>query len=122
MEVREMREKMRSNQPIDENIFDLKHSQGGIADIEFIVQFGVLAFASQNRKLLAYTDNVRLLEELQNQGFISVEVANTLMQAYCTFRDRSHREVLQGRKAQINAQEYADLRAKIKQIWHEIME
>jgi glutamate-ammonia-ligase adenylyltransferase len=122
IEVREMREKMRSNQPIDENIFDLKHSQGGIADIEFIVQFGVLAFASQNRKLLAYTDNVRLLEELQNQGFISLEVANTLMQAYCAFRDRSHREVLQGRKAQINAQEYADLRAKVKQIWHEIME
>ncbi len=121
-EVREMREKMRNNQPIDENIFDLKHSQGGIADIEFIVQFGVLAFASQNHKLLAYTDNVRLLEALQNQGFISVSVTNTLMQAYCTFRDRSHREVLQGRKAQINAQEYVDLRAKVKQIWHELME
>ncbi len=122
LEVREMREKMRSNQSEEKNIFDLKQSQGGIADIEFIVQFGVLAFASQNHKLLAYTDNVRLLDELQKQGFVSEHVANTLKQAYCTFRDRSHREVLQGRKAQVNAQEYGDLREKVKQIWHQVME
>ncbi len=121
-EVYEMREKMRSNQSISNEIFDLKQSEGGIADIEFIVQFGVLALASKNPKLLAYTDNVHLLEELAKQGFISEQASSILKEAYCTFRDRGHREILQGRKAQVEAHKYCGLREKVKRIWHEVME
>ena len=87
-EVREMREKMRDALATKEsNKFDLKQSKGGIADIEFIVQFGVLARAAKNEALTTYTDNVRLLEGLQEDGFMSKTEAETLKAAYCTYRD-----------------------------------
>ena len=121
-EVREMREKMRSNQSNLKNVFDLKQSKGGIADIEFIVQFGVLALASENQILVTYTDNARLLVGLQEQGFISEATADLLKTAYYAFRDRGHREVLQGNQAVVGTQEYSDMRTKIEQIWHELMD
>ncbi|MCK9637417.1 MAG: bifunctional [glutamate--ammonia ligase]-adenylyl-L-tyrosine phosphorylase/[glutamate--ammonia-ligase] adenylyltransferase [Methylobacter tundripaludum] len=121
-EVREMREKMREALATkDKDKFDLKQSKGGIADIEFIVQFGVLDQAALNVVLTTYTDNVRLLEGLQQQGFISKADQETLKNAYCTYRDFGHKQVLQGDKAVIAEAEVAKMSAQVEQIWHEYM-
>lgn len=122
-EVREMREKMRDNLDINEaGLFHLKQSKGGIADIEFIVQFGILAKASQDQELVTYTDNVRLLDGLQKMGFFSEEIAETMKSAYCTYRDRGHRETLQGHQAIVPEAEFDETRSRIEQIWHDYME
>jgi glutamate-ammonia-ligase adenylyltransferase len=122
-EVREMREKMRvALATKDKGKFDLKQSKGGIADIEFIVQFGVLDQAAKNVALTTYTDNVRLLEGLQQQGFISKADEEMLKNAYCTYRDFGHKQVLQGDKAVIAEAEVAKMSAQVEQIWHEYME
>ncbi len=122
-EVREMREKMRETLSTkDKDKFDLKQSKGGIADIEFIVQFGVLDQAALNVALTTYTDNVRLLEGLQQQGFMSKADAETLKNAYCTYRDFGHKQVLQGDKAVIDEAEVAEMSAEVERIWHEYME
>jgi glutamate-ammonia-ligase adenylyltransferase len=123
MEVREMREKMREAQDSkDKHQFDLKQSKGGIADIEFIVQFGVLGQAAKHVSLTTYTDNVRLLDDLQRQGFISKDHAEGLKVAYCTYRDLGHKRVLQGDKAVIAETEVAKISAQVERIWHEYME
>jgi [glutamine synthetase] adenylyltransferase / [glutamine synthetase]-adenylyl-L-tyrosine phosphorylase len=122
-EVREMREKMRNALVNKESSkFDLKQSKGGIADIEFIVQFGVLARAEKNEALTIYTDNVRLLEGLQEDGFMSKTVAETLKAAYCTYRDYGHKLVLQGECAVINQEEVVQLSKQVEQFWHDFME
>ena len=122
-EVREMREKMRGALATKElNKFDLKQSKGGIADIEFIVQFGVLAQAAKNEALTTYTDNVRLLEGLQEDGFMSQAEAEILKAAYCTYRDTGHKLVLQGGRAVINEAEVLELSKQVEQIWHKYME
>ncbi|MDO9423689.1 MAG: bifunctional [glutamate--ammonia ligase]-adenylyl-L-tyrosine phosphorylase/[glutamate--ammonia-ligase] adenylyltransferase [Methylobacter sp.] len=121
-EVREMREKMREASAANKDQFDLKQSKGGIADIEFIVQFGVLDRAARNVALTTYTDNVRLLEGLQQQGFMSQADAETLKNAYCTYRDFGHKQVLQGDKAVIAEAEVAKISAQVEQIWHKYME
>ncbi|MDP3876142.1 MAG: bifunctional [glutamate--ammonia ligase]-adenylyl-L-tyrosine phosphorylase/[glutamate--ammonia-ligase] adenylyltransferase [Methylobacter sp.] len=122
-EVREMREKMREALATTaKDTFDLKQSKGGIADIEFIVQFGVLDQASLNPALTTYTDNVRLLEGLQAQGFISAADALTLKTAYCSYRDFGHKQVLQGDKAVIAESEVAKISAEVERIWREYME
>jgi len=121
-EVREMREKMRGaldTQKPDQ--FDLKHSKGGIADIEFMVQLGVLAQAAKNPTLTTYTDNVRLLEGLQEAGFISKVQAEMLKDAYCTFRDIGHKQVLQGEKAFINPVEVVALSQQVEKIWQDLL-
>jgi glutamate-ammonia-ligase adenylyltransferase len=122
-EVREMREKMRDALATKEsNKFDLKQSKGGIADIEFIVQFGVLARAAKNEALSIYTDNVRLLEGLQEDGFMTKTEAESLKAAYCTYRDYGHKQVLQGERAVINEAEVVELSKQVEQIWHDFME
>ncbi len=122
-EVREMREKMRENlAPKDDEVFDLKQSKGGIADIEFIVQFGVLAHTSENEALATFTDNIRLLEGLAEYGFVSAETAELLKKAYCSYRDYGHRQVLQGKQAMAGGGEFAALRIKVEKIWQELME
>ena len=118
-----MREKMRNALATKEsNKFDLKQSKGGIADIEFIVQFGVLAQAAKNAALTTYTDNVRLLEGLQEAGFMSKAVAQTLKTAYCTYRDTGHKLVLQGERAVVNEAEVVEMSKQVEQIWHDFME
>src|SRR5208283_582470 len=42
--------------------FDIKQDAGGIADIEFLVQYWVLAAAGSHPDLLTHTDNIRQLE------------------------------------------------------------
>ncbi|MDD5266023.1 MAG: bifunctional [glutamate--ammonia ligase]-adenylyl-L-tyrosine phosphorylase/[glutamate--ammonia-ligase] adenylyltransferase [Methylococcales bacterium] len=122
-QVREMREKMRDALATKEsNKFDLKQSKGGIADIEFIVQFGVLARAAKNEALTTYTDNVRLLEGLQEDGFMSKTDAETLKAAYCTYRDYGHKLVLQGERVVIDEAEVVEISRQVEQIWRDLME
>jgi glutamate-ammonia-ligase adenylyltransferase len=122
IEVREMREKMRTALATKEsNKFDLKQSKGGITDIEFMVQFGILANAFYHPALTTYTDNVRLLEGLQAHGIIKQHTADTLKAAYCAYRDIGHKQVLQGDTAVIDEAEVADLRTQVEQIWQTII-
>ena len=121
-EVREMREKMRTNLANKEpDVFDLKQSAGGIADIEFIVQYGVLAESQHHPQLSHYTDNVRLLAGLQEQGFIQAEDAELLKQAYCTYRDFGHHQVLQDNPALADASQFTELRSEVERIWQTFM-
>jgi glutamate-ammonia-ligase adenylyltransferase len=106
----------------ESNKFDLKQSKGGIADIEFIVQFGILARAAKNEALTTYTDNVRLLEGLQEDGFMSKTEAEILKAAYCTYRDTGHKLVLQGERAVIDEDEVVEMSEQVEQIWQDFME
>lgn len=121
-EVREMREKMRTSLACKEpDVFDLKQSAGGIADIEFIVQYGILAESQHHPDLSDYTDNVRLLAGLQQQGFIQAADAELLKQAYCAYRDFGHHQVLQDHPALADANQFAELREQVQRIWHTFM-
>ncbi len=123
LQVREMREKMRDNLASKAaNVFDIKQSKGGIADIEFMVQFGVLAETAHQPDLATYTDNVRLLEGLAAQGFISQEDAALLKKAYINYRDYGHHQVLRGETAMASDVEFIELRAQVDRIWHDLME
>ncbi|WP_411726457.1 bifunctional [glutamate--ammonia ligase]-adenylyl-L-tyrosine phosphorylase/[glutamate--ammonia-ligase] adenylyltransferase [Methyloglobulus sp.] len=122
-EVRDMREKMRvAHDTKEANKFDLKQSKGGIADIEFIVQFGALAHAAKHAALTTDTDNVRLLEGLAQQGFITQAEAATLKTAYCAYRDTGHKQVLQGDRAIIDESEVEGMKKQVEDIWHKVME
>src|SRR5690606_7128427 len=65
--VVEMRERMRENKRLNSG-FDLKQSCGGIVDIEFIVQYLVLAHANDYPSIAQHTDNARVLEEAAGLG------------------------------------------------------
>jgi glutamate-ammonia-ligase adenylyltransferase len=77
--------------------FDPKHARGGIVDIEFVVQYLVLAHAAQHPEIAHWSDVVRILESLQEAGLIPVQHANELREAYLALRAEVHLAALQGR-------------------------
>lgn len=122
-EILEMREKMRANLAAkDPAVFDLKQGSGGIVDIEFIVQFGVLSRAHDCKKLTEWTDVVRLLDSLTEAGFLNADDAGLLRQAYCLFRERTHRLALLEVPALVPADEHFELRSRVQRIWRDVME
>ena len=60
-DVIEMRGKMHAGHPNRSASFDLKHDPGGMVDIEFIVQFLVLAYAHRHQALTRNAGNIALL-------------------------------------------------------------
>ena len=117
-----MRNKMREALATKEtDVFDLKQSIGGIVDIEFIVQFNILAHASENTDLTTFTDNIRLLEILNQHDLISDEQVKILKNAYCEYRDYGHHQVLQGKRAMARKDDFVEIRSQVEKIWHECM-
>lgn len=91
-EVVEIREKMRNHLgPKADGIFDLKHSLGGIIDIEFLIQYLVLAFSAGNSRLVRWADNIRILEVLQQKGLLSPSESDGLIDACKRLRTDMHR-------------------------------
>ncbi len=94
-EVSAMRERMRSalgnTQP---GQMHLKQDAGGVADIEFIVQYLVLAYSREHPVLLEFTDNIRVLEAVEELHLIPGADASDLRISYLSLRERLHRRAL----------------------------
>jgi glutamate-ammonia-ligase adenylyltransferase len=100
--VREMRQKMRDHLlKASEGTFDLKQSPGGIADIEFIAQYLVLANAHEYPELSIWSDNVRIFGVLAELELLPMMSAQYLTQSYCWLRDENHRLTLQQKPGQL---------------------
>lgn len=119
--VRNMREKMRAHLRPTGGGFDLKQDAGGIADIEFLVQFWVLANAAKFPALCQWSDNVRILESLEQAQIISSEWAALLKEAYLSFRNAGHHLVLQARPVAEDSDRFDSLRAQVKAIWQQVL-
>jgi [glutamine synthetase] adenylyltransferase / [glutamine synthetase]-adenylyl-L-tyrosine phosphorylase len=122
-EVREMRAKMRAN--LDKSgrgRFDLKQGPGGIADIEFMVQYAVLRWASEHPALADWTDNVRLLETLGRLDLLPGQAAEDLTAAYKTLRAAYHRSALQEQAKTVADEDLLPERERVLSLWRVLMD
>ena len=100
-DVVEMREKMRkelkasSTSDQDKLAFQIKQGTGGIVDIEFMVQYLVLAYSGDHPDLLTYTDNYRILEAARECDLLQESEMVTLIDTYLELRAASHQIALQ---------------------------
>ncbi|RKF18448.1 bifunctional [glutamate--ammonia ligase]-adenylyl-L-tyrosine phosphorylase/[glutamate--ammonia-ligase] adenylyltransferase [Alginatibacterium sediminis] len=121
-EVSKMRAKMRKHLSREtDEIFDLKHSAGGMVDIEFIAQYLVLANTAQHEQLSRWTDNVRIFEHCCELGLLSEQDAQFLIQRYLDVRDECHRQALQGNSRIINKQDFSLDLEPVKRIWEQLL-
>lgn len=95
-DVMEMREKMRAGHPNPTDLFDLKHDSGGIVDVEFSVQYLVLANAHAHSALAENVGNIALLQHAAALGVINVSLAVPAADAYRELRREQHRIKLAG--------------------------
>ena len=86
-EVVKMRRRMRSELSRSQGgEFDIKQDAGGMADIEFLVQYWVLAHAAEYPDLVEYSDNVRQLEALARNGLVPGATADRIKSIYLNLR------------------------------------
>lgn len=122
-QVADMRSKMLvTKRSKSADIFDLKNDEGGITDIEFMVQYAVLAHAYKDTALCEYSDNVRLLGRLAGGGFLSDSTAADLTDIYCRYRNKTHRLALQAQTTKVAHTEYAAERKVVRNHWQQILE
>lgn len=116
--VREMRGKMRAKlDKSDGQLFDLKQGIGAMTDIEFMVQFAVLAWSANLPELLVYTDNIRILEALVASGKLEPDEGEMLAEAYRRYRSEANYCVLQERPALAPVAQVGDYPQQVATIW-----
>ena len=95
-EILEMRRKVHAGHPNASGEFDLKHDAGGMVDIEFMVQFLVLAYSHQYPQLIGNLGNIALLRIAGELGLIQAREAELVGNAYRLLRALQHRLRLDG--------------------------
>jgi len=122
-EVLAMRRKMHDAHPNRSELFDLKHDEGGMIDIEFIVQFLILAHAATFAQLTADIGNIALLRLCGELGLIDAQLAGATADAYRTFRKLQHQIRLQGAdRARVERKAIENERNTVRQLWHGVMD
>ena len=123
-EILEMRRKVHAGHPNPAGEFDLKHDAGGMVDIEFIVQFLVLAYSHQHHQLIGNLGNIALLRMAAEAGLIEQSAAQEVADAYRLFRSRQHRLRLDGAdKTRVNIDSelvLASARNAVLNLWQQI--
>jgi glutamate-ammonia-ligase adenylyltransferase len=133
VEVSEMRAKMRDNlgtkgtaagkgpNAFDAtSSFDLKQDAGGIVDIEFMVQYAALAWSREHPELSRYTDNIRILEGLEQVGLMPAADASLLREVYKAYRSAAHKQALQKNPGVVSGDQFADERHEVMRIWAQL--
>ena len=117
---RRMREHLLPAAGTDDGEFNLKQSPGGIVDIEFMVQYAVLAWSHRVPELARWSDNVRILETLGDHGLFRVEECQQLTDAYLAYRSASHQLSLQQLPGTVPGDQYAEPRQAVLDKWQQL--
>ena len=117
-DVLEMRQKMRDGHPNPSGLFDIKHDPGGLVDVEFCVQYLVLAHAHTYPELTANVGNIALLKRCAELGLLPPEIALPAADAYRELRRLQHRAKLQGAEhARAPAEQAAPAGQAVRALW-----
>jgi glutamate-ammonia-ligase adenylyltransferase len=119
-EVAKMRRRMREELATGTaEKFDIKQDTGGLADIEFLIDYWVLANAEQYPALVEYPDNVRQLEALTATGLVPAATCSALKDDYLRLRAETHALALSDRGRLVSAEQFAELRARVRSLWEQ---
>jgi len=122
-EVFEMRLKMRQSLVKRQaGFFDVKQAAGGIVDIEFMVQFLILKHSHNISGLLAYRDNISLLQIFVDKKILTKTISTTLANAYQDYRHFVHQQTLQEESGLASETLFEAQRQQVQDCWQQIME
>ncbi len=119
-EVGSMREKVRKARPVPEGRFDVKHSAGGMMDVEFAVQYLVLAHAGAHETLVGNVGNIALLQRAEACGLLPAGVGTAAADAYRELRRAQHQARLDEKPTQFDPAEMAGPREAVLALWRAV--
>ena len=119
-EVRSMREKVRRAHAVKGDAFDVKHSPGGMMDVEFAVQMLVLAESRRHPELLDDVGNIALLRRTEAAGLLAAGVGSAAADAYRDLRRAQHQARLDERPTQVDPATMAEQRSAVLALWRAV--
>jgi glutamate-ammonia-ligase adenylyltransferase len=120
-EILAMRERMHAAHPNQSGLFDIKHDAGGMIDIEFTVQYLVLAHAHEFPSLTKNLGNIALLGMAAELGLLPKELAERSRVAYREYRRIQHALRLNGAQyARVPHAQVAAHVAAVRELWQHI--
>ena len=119
-EVRAMSEKVRGARPVPAGRFDVKHSPGGMMDVEFAVQYLVLAHSGSHPALQDNAGNIALLRRSEAAGLLPVGVGTAAADAYRELRRAQHRARLDEQPTQFSPDSLAMPRSAVLALWQAV--
>ncbi|WP_457442460.1 bifunctional [glutamate--ammonia ligase]-adenylyl-L-tyrosine phosphorylase/[glutamate--ammonia-ligase] adenylyltransferase [Roseateles sp. P5_E4] len=122
-EVQAMREKVRAARPVKDGLFDVKHSEGGMMDAEFAVQFLVLAHSATHPQLQDDLGNIALLRIAESAGLLPAGVGVAAANAYRELRRVQHKARLDEQSTALDAEAAAPLAAHrdaVRALWQAV--
>ena len=115
-----MRERMRSAHPAKGEFFDVKHSPGGMIDVEFVMQYLVLCHAGAHPELTANTGNIALLERAEAIGLLPAGVGHGAADAYRDLRRVQHQARLDEAPTHVLPVELQSQRDAVLALWNAV--
>lgn len=120
-QIKSMRDRMKASYKFTTGQFDLKQGLGGMIDIEFIVQYLILAHAYQFPSLLLHQDMTDILEQCGQLGLIEARIAKNVAKAYRKFKKNQHAMRLQGYTSTWIPEQLVKNEVNlVRKLWHEI--
>ena len=119
-EIVAMREKLRAAHSVKPDLFDVKHSAGGMVDVEFAVQYLVLAHARQHPVLLGNVGNIALLLHAEQAGLLPTGVGQAAGSAYRELRRIQHQARLDEQPTQVPQKDLAAQSSAILTLWRAV--
>ena len=117
-----MRAKVRAAHPVRGVLFEVKHSPGGMVDIEFAVQYLVLLHGCDHPGLLDNVGNIALLQRAQECGLLPDGLGTHAADAYRSLRRQQHRLRLDEQSTQLPADACRNERAAMQALWKAVFD
>src|SRR4051812_837689 len=116
--IADMRARMHAAHPNRSGLFDLKHDTGAMIDVEFAVQYLVLAFSHRYEQLTSNLGNIALLGMAAELGLIDGSVAERSRNAYREFRRLQHALRLNGAQyARVPPEQVSAHAEAVRELW-----
>jgi glutamate-ammonia-ligase adenylyltransferase len=116
-EIVTMRNRVRTAHTIKPDLFDVKHSPGGMVDAEFAVQYLVLMQACAHPEMADNVGNIALLQRAEAAGLLPKEVGAKAATAYRELRRVQHKARLNEAPTQVPQADLHKEREAILALW-----
>jgi glutamate-ammonia-ligase adenylyltransferase len=119
-EIVAMRDKVRAARPVRAERFDVKHSEGGMVDAEFAVQYLVLSQSAEHPELIPNVGNIALLQRAEAAGLLPAGVGQAAASAYRELRRVQHRARLDEQSTQLPGDALQAEREAVRALWRAV--
>lgn len=118
-EVLKMRQRMHDGHLNKTELFDVKHDEGGMVDVEFIVQYLVLQYSSKFPQLVNNFGNIKMLEMASDADLIPKDLAFEVSAIYRKYRRIQHEFRLNSPSVPVRVpkEEFAEEAQKVRALW-----